>query len=276
MKNATPDTYVLDIAQLRLPYFHYEMNSEVGEVADNSISIQIPKGKITALIGRNGTGKTTLFNVISGFERAISGKVTFWHKSTPHNIIGLREEQISGFGIKRMFQENHIFPNLSILDNMLIASNSTLLESPLSGIFRRTKIERDEELQVKNMKIIFEDLFGSNSKFWEEKDSLAAELSFGEKRLLGLARLFMGDRNLVLLDEPTSGIDDDNIIRIRNVIKEKMINNGMSVFLIEHNMEEVRATADYSILLENGKIIQTGDPGVVTLHYENNYLPRNN
>jgi ABC-type branched-subunit amino acid transport system ATPase component len=226
----------------------------------DDLDLLVPRGKITALIGGNGAGKTTLFNIISGFIKADEGVIGFRTNGTEEKITDLAPHQISRLGIGRMFQDNHIFQNMSILDNMLIADENNFGEVPFTSLLFAGKNNRFDENRIKKAENIFNELFGKDNPFWQMRNQQASSLSYGQQRLLGLARLQMGNYKLLLLDEPTSGVNPQIIKQISEIIRSFVINKGLSVFLIEHNMKVVLDLADFCCFMSHGRITAFGTP----------------
>ena len=215
------------------------------------INFTIPKEKVTALVGDNGAGKSTLFNIISGFEDVDEGKL-FLGEST--NITGWTPHKISKAGIGRMFQDNHIFPELSILDNLLIADLNGFGEFPFEGLFNISKLKKAEQTKIQKAYKSLEDLFGEDSEFWKRRNECAGILSYGQQRLIGLARLLMNDYSILLLDEPSAGVHEVMVNQIILLIKRIMTLKRVTVVIIEHNIKVVEALCNYCAVLENGKI----------------------
>jgi ABC-type branched-subunit amino acid transport system ATPase component len=225
----------------------------------DDLSLMVPKNKITALIGGNGAGKTTLFNVISGFMDADSGNIFFSNKEKI-NLIGMQPHCITRLGIGRLFQDNHVFPRMTVLENMIIADSNRYGELPFISMFSPKKNQDLEDNRAQRAKDIFQELFGASNPFWEKKDDPTDSLSFGQQRLLSLARLFMGDYSLVLLDEPTSGINPNLVRDILGIIKKMVAEKKITAFLIEHNMRFVLEIADFCNFMSHGCITAFGTP----------------
>lgn len=242
-------------------------NNEENVVLKN-FSLTIEYAKITALIGGNGTGKTTLFNIISGFLPPDTGEIIFHNTNKEHILHKMNPYRVPQLGIGRMFQDNHIFENLSVLENMFAADNSGQGETSWQALFQRRRNKHSDKLRAEKAAQIFETLFGGDNKFWRLRNELAGKLSFGEKRLLGLARLLMGDYPLVLLDEPTSGVNPKLFGKIAEIIRWMDEQKEITVFLIEHNMKFVRDISEYCAFTDMGRIEQTGLPKEV-LNNEN-------
>ncbi len=224
------------------------------------IDLEIPKGKVTALIGGNGAGKTTLFNIISGFFRADDGKIDYKPNGSSKGITGLNPHKIARLGIGRMFQDNHIFQNMTVLENMLIADDNFFGEKPFQSIIYYKKNGQIEKQRKEKAEKIFVDLFGEDNPFLKMKDDKAKNLSYGQQRLLGLARLLMGDYKLLLLDEPTSGVNPVVIEKIKEIISYFVEKKNMTIFLIEHNMNFVLDIADFCHFMSKGVIATGGTP----------------
>lgn len=224
------------------------------------IDLMLPKGKITALIGGNGTGKTTLFNIISGFFNADDGKIEFKPNGNLTNLTNLKAHKIARLGIGRMFQDNHIFQNMTVLENMLIADENHYGERPFETIINLRGSNTIEKQRTEKAEQIFIDLFGNDNPFLKMKNDKAEHLSYGQQRLLGLARLLMGNYKLLLLDEPTSGVNPQIVDKIKEIIKFFVYKKGLTIFLIEHNMKFVLDVADFCHFMSKGIIAVSGTP----------------
>ena len=226
----------------------------------DDIDLLVPKEKVTALIGGNGAGKTTLFNIISGFFRADEGKIFYKPNGDAKEISNINPSKRSRYGIGRMFQDNHIFQNMTVLENMLIADGNYFGENPFQSLLFYNRNNVFETERKKKAEMIFLDLFGNDNPFIKMKNEKAMNLSYGQQRLLGLARLLMGNYNLLLLDEPTSGVNPIVIQKIKEIIKYFVERKRMTVFLIEHNMNFVLEVADFCHFMSQGIIAVSGTP----------------
>ena len=230
------------------------------------LNFGIEKGKITAIVGGNGSGKTTLFNLISGLQKPDSGEIAFWKSDKKISLIEKSPFEISRLGIGRSFQDTHIFPNLTIEENMLIADENRIGENVFQALVYSNKWRKREEERKSKCLEIFKDLFSVNNslenRFINRRHELAGTLSFGQQRLLGLARLFMQDYTLLLLDEPTAGVNPILIDQIAFIIKT-LKSKGKTILLIEHNMRFMKRLSDHCIFLKNGFAGMEGTPEMI-------------
>ena len=229
----------------------------------DDLSLGVPNRTIMALIGGNAAGKTTLFNLISGFLQPTSGEISYATNGDRVSLIGKKPYQISRMGIGRLFQNDLIFPNMSILDNMLVAAEDQRGRSSYSPLRVWCKENEREIALIDRADRVFEDLFGAGNEFWDRRDKPARDLSFGQRRLLAIARLFMGKYRLILMDEPTSGINPEYIDKVIRITRRLVAEKGNTVFLIEHNMEVVLKMADFCCFMSQGKIAAMGTPADV-------------
>lgn len=247
---------ILDINNVSKSF--YRKTSGNNSILKN-FSLTIEKEKITALIGGNGTGKTTLFNIICGFlrpDKADDSDIIF---NGEIDILKAQPWKIPQMGIGRLFQEARVFPELTIAENMKIADPDYLGEGPFESLLFRSKIKKKEAEREDKVMTIFSDLFGENSIFIERPEMKVKNLSYGQQRLLSLAQLLMGNYSLILLDEPTSGVNPRLIHKISEIIL-LLKSKGKAVFLIEHNMTFIRQTANDVAFILNGEIYRKGSP----------------
>lgn len=242
---------ILELKNIKLSFTN--ARSEVFNLL-NGVNLSVEKGKITALVGGNGTGKTTLFNIISGFQGDFSGDVIF----EGHRLNGKPAHKISLMGIGRLFQGRQLMGDLTLMENMKIASYDKAGETPFTSIFHPKRIERSEKAKEEKAVEILKRLFGEDNKYLGMLNVKASELSYGEQRLIAIARLLMGNDRLLLLDEPTAGVNPVYIETIAQIIRRMVDEDGLTVLLIEHNMHFVRKIADYCAYLDDGVIEKVG------------------
>lgn len=219
------------------------------------VNLNVEKGKITALVGGNGTGKTTLFNIISGFEKNYKGEVLFEGK----NFNRVPAHRISLMGIGRLFQDGQLMGGLTLMENMKLASNDITGEIPFSSLLFRKRWIQAEKKKEEQAREILTRLFGEDNEYLGLLDKEASAFSYGEQRILSLACMLMGGDRLLLLDEPTSGVNPFYIEKIKQIVKDMKETEGLTVLLIEHNMHFVRKVADVCAYLAEGEIVQVGE-----------------
>lgn len=253
---------ILDIDNISKSFFtkvktdKYDSYEEEHVLLRN-FSLEIPQNKVTCLIGGNGTGKTTLFNLINGFLKPDAGSIFYHGNAKSMDLTKIAAHKIPHIGIGRLFQDNHIFENLTLAENLALASENRSGENPWQAVFQKNKYTHNQKENIILAERRLNELFGSDNKFWNLRNEFAGSLSFGEKRLLGLARLMMGEYKLVLLDEPTSGVNPVLFDSIANII-HVMISKGITVFMIEHNMPFVKTIADRCAFVDHGKVDTVG------------------
>lgn len=218
----------------------------------SGVNLEITCGTTMILTGDNGTGKSTLFNIISGFEKADSGDI---YVDGDKRLNGLSPAGIARLGVGRMFQSNHIFPDLTLLENLLIADLDEYGEWPFQGLFKPGKLKLIENERMARSETALDSLFADNNLLWQRRNESAGKFSYGQQRLISLARLLVNKHRLLLLDEPTAGIDQQTVPQIISLINRIKSSQNVSIFMIEHNLEAVRALADSFAILDNGKII---------------------
>jgi ABC-type branched-subunit amino acid transport system ATPase component len=213
-----------------------------GVVAVDSCSLSVPAGSITGLIGPNGSGKTTIFNLVTGFIAPDTGEVRFNARS----ITGLGPDRIYGLGIGRTFQLARIFPRLTALENMLVPVRRAGLRALLSqGQWGHEK-ERAMEM------LAFMDIS-------QVAGTLGGALSYGQRKLLELAAVMMAEPELVLLDEPAGGVNPVLLERIAQRIRQ-LNGQGTTFLLVEHNMGFVMNLCDEVVVMHQGRVIARGKP----------------
>jgi len=220
-----------------------------GVKAVNNCSFEIEKGKITALIGPNGSGKSTVFNCISGIVKLDDGEIIFKDKK----INGLSIDTISNLGISRVFQTSSLFKNLTVQENLLLAIDSED-QKFWKNLFGLNKTD------IKKEKLVDEIL--KKMEITSIKNKPASSLSFGQKRLVELARTILNPHELLILDEPVAGVNP----KIRKFIEKillEMKSKGTTILLIEHDMTFTLSIADDIIVLDTGKVIATGTPAEI-------------
>jgi branched-chain amino acid transport system ATP-binding protein len=218
----------------------------------------VEKGSLTSLIGPNGAGKTTVFDLISGFLPVDDGRIVFKSRDLaqqkPHDIVSL--------GMARTFQHLGLFNQLSVWDNVFLGLPGKRRES-LWGVFLpRPMLHREERaLEERTREIL--DYLGLTEKAGER----VANLSWGDQKLVSIGRLLATDGEFLLLDEPASGLSDEQIEHLKSLLRG-LVSRGKTILLIDHNMEAVMDISDWVIVLNFGKIIAEGSPAEILANEE--------
>jgi branched-chain amino acid transport system ATP-binding protein len=224
-----------------------------GVKAVAGLSFDIAKGGITALIGPNGAGKTTAFNMITGFVRSDSGCI----RLAGTEITGRRPDQIARMGMGRTFQDCKLFPQLPVLDNVMLGFENSGNETLTAALMRSRALLSSEREKSDNACALL-DQVGLLGK----KHELAGNLSYGQRKLIELCRLQALNPRLVLLDEPMSGLFPSMIVTMMEMIR-RLRDAGKTILLIEHNMKVVMELSDRVLVLNYGQLIADGSPDAV-------------
>jgi branched-chain amino acid transport system permease protein len=225
-----------------------------GLVAVNQVDLVIPERSIVGLIGPNGAGKTTFFNLVTGLLAPDSGEIVFDGRS----IVGLRPNAIVARGVARTFQSIRLFQNMTVLDNILVGEHSRLSASVAGAIFRPPAVRAEESRAHQRARdlIAFVGLGGKEGE-------LAKNLPYGDQRRLEIARALATEPKLLLLDEPTAGMNPRETEVLTQFIDLLRRELGLSVLLIEHHMEVVMGISDRITVLDYGTRISEGRPAEV-------------
>lgn len=242
---------ILQLKDIKLSFTN--ARSEVFNLL-NGVNLDVAQGKVTALVGGNGTGKTTLFNIISGFQENYEGDVIFCNK----RLNNVPPYKISQAGIGRLFQGRQLMGDLTLMENMKMASNDKTGEMPLASLLFSKQVRKKEKEKESQAIAVLKRFFGENNKYLSMLEHKASEFSYGEQRLIAIVRLLMGSDKLLLLDEPTSGVNPVYIDNIKLIIRKMVDEEGLTVLLIEHNMLFVRELADRCAYLDDGRIEKVG------------------
>ena len=221
-----------------------------GVRAADSLTFDVQPGVITALIGPNGSGKTTLFNLLTGVILPDSGRIVFRNK----DITRSPAHEVAAMGMARTFQNIRLFPQISVLDNMLLGTPYERGDGFWSALLQTGAMKSEEKRNTAKAMALL-DKVGLAHKASE----LAMNLSHGQRRLVELARALATDANLYLLDEPTAGVFPETRHVIMNIIRELDASNK-AVLFIEHNMDVVMGISERIIVMNHGLKIADGKP----------------
>jgi branched-chain amino acid transport system ATP-binding protein len=222
-----------------------------GLVAVNNVDFVIPRSGIVSIIGPNGAGKTTFFNCITGFYQIDEGEIVF--DGEPIN--GLEPFQITKRGIARTFQNIRLFSNMTAIENIMVGSESHLKSSWMGAIVGTPGTRREErENEVESRRLL--DFVGLRGK----GDTLARNLPYGDQRRLEIARALASRPKLLLLDEPTAGMNPRETAQTTEFIRKLRDELGISILLIEHDMRVVMGISEYITVLDYGQKIAEGLP----------------
>jgi len=213
-------------------------------------SFVVEQGRITCLVGPNGAGKTTIFNVVTGFLRPAAGTVAF--QGQP--LVGLRPQAIVRAGIARTFQNLRLFVDLTALDNVVIALPSQFAEEPLGAIFRPLHTARTQARRRAEARAVLAEV-----GLAERADEVVRNLSYGEQKLLTVARVLATGAELLLLDEPASGLAAGALDRVMALLRTLQA-AGKTLLVVEHNTRVVQKIADEVLFLHQGRLLAQGSP----------------
>lgn len=224
-----------------------------GLTAVDNVSFEVEEGQIVGLIGPNGAGKTTVFNLITGIYQPDVGDITFSGKS----VLGMYTHRIVHMGIARTFQTIRLFHNLTVLENVLSGCHCRMKSGILTGMFQTPAQRREErDALIRAMKAL------KNVGLHGQEEQLAKNLSYGNQRLLEIARALATDAKLLILDEPASGMNEQETQRLVDLI-QRLRDSGITILLIEHDMSLVMKVCRYIVVLEYGAKIAEGTPELI-------------
>ena len=219
--------------------------------AVNNLNITINEGELVGLIGPNGAGKTSVFNLLTGVYKPIEGSISI----SGVNTFNLKTNKIVELGISRTLQNIRIYKQLSVLDNVRISLDQKVNYSTLDAIFR-TKKFRDTESELTQKALEYLKMFDLESMANNRADSL----SYGNQRKLEIARALACNPKLLLLDEPAAGMNPNETQELMDIIRNIRDNMGISILLIEHDMDLVMGICEKLYVLNFGEIIAKGNP----------------
>ena len=239
-----------------------------GLTALNKVELVVPKGSVVAVIGPNGSGKSTLFNVITGLVQAEEGAIHFHGE----NIMGLPDYQILEKGIARTFQNLRLFANLTVMENALIGQHARMKTGTLAAILRPPGTKAEET----GARVGDGDLLDLRQPPDAARRAGRGRTSYANRRRIEIARALASRPRILLLDEPTAGMNPAETLELAEQIKS-LNGLGLTVLLIEHKLDVVTTLADTVYVLDHGEVIAHGRPDEVRRNEEvlRAYLGRN-
>jgi branched-chain amino acid transport system ATP-binding protein len=222
-----------------------------GLTAVNSVDFTIQEKAIVSLIGPNGAGKTTFFNMIAGLYTPTSGEIIFHGE----NITGRKPHTITRLGIARTFQNIRLFATMSALDNVLVGMHARLKSNAIDAVLRTPRFNREEkDAREKGLDLLkYVGLVGKHEEW-------ARNLPYGDQRRLEVARALAAEPRLLLLDEPTAGMNAQETAALTRLIGRLRADRGLTILLIEHDMKVVMGISDRVTVLDYGQKIAEGTP----------------
>ncbi len=227
-----------------------------GVAALDRVSFTIERGTIASVIGPNGAGKTTLFNCITGVVRPQAGRIGFGQNPT-ESLIGLPPHEVAQCGISRTFQNIRLFANMTALDNVLVGTYGRTQATLLDALWPPGAARREEQWAAERAHRLLEQVgLGTMA------DQLAMNLPYGLQRRLELARALASEPQLILLDEPAAGLTTGEKRDLMAFLRDLKV-QGMTLLLIEHDMQVVMPISDWVMVLDYGEKIAEGPPAAV-------------
>jgi branched-chain amino acid transport system ATP-binding protein len=227
-----------------------------GLAAVQDVSLRIMPGEIISVIGPNGAGKTTVFNLITGIYRVTSGDVLLGG----HTLAGLSPDRIVQRGITRTFQNIRLFNNMTVLENVMVGYHTQLKATVLGALFRPPHVRREEE-EARERALELLSFFGS--ELVERQDEYVLNLSYAEKRRVEIARALAAKPKLLLLDEPTAGMNEVETLDAVKYVRRLRDELGVTILLIEHKLAVTMGMSDRIAVLDYGRKIAEGLPEVI-------------
>jgi branched-chain amino acid transport system ATP-binding protein len=224
-----------------------------GLTAVGDLDLFVRPGEIVSVIGPNGAGKTTVFNLITGIYRPTKGEITLEGKS----IVGLNPDQVLVRGIARTFQNIRLFNNMTVLENVLVGQHTQLKASVLGSLFRTPRVRQEEEA-ARERAIELLSFFGSS--LVDRQDEYVINLSYAERRRVEIARALAAKPKLLLLDEPTAGMNEAETLEAVGYVRRLREELGLAILLIEHKLAVTMGISDRIVVLDYGRKIAEGLP----------------
>jgi branched-chain amino acid transport system ATP-binding protein len=222
-----------------------------GLVAVNDVDFTVPRGRVVSLIGPNGAGKTTFFNMLTGVYKPTAGRIVFLDE----DVTGKPPHAITNRGIGRTFQNIRLFQNMTALENVLVGMHGRLKANIIESVLRTPRVRR-EESRAREEAFELLEYTGLRRQAYE----VARSLPYGDQRRLEVARALATDPQLLLLDEPTAGMNPQESAEFTTFVSKLRDERGLTVLMIEHDMRVVMGVSDRVSVLDYGEKIAEGAP----------------
>jgi branched-chain amino acid transport system ATP-binding protein len=226
-----------------------------GLTAVNDVTFRVPERSIVSIIGPNGAGKTTFFNMLTGFYKPTLGRIAFLGR----NVTGARPDKIMKMGMARTFQNIRLFATMSAVENAMVGQNSRM-KAGLFGSILRTPGVRKEEKRVREKAHAELEYVGLRRSL---HDQMAVNLAYGDQRRVEIARALASDPKLLLLDEPTAGMNPQESDQLTQFMRRLRDERGITIVLIEHDMKVIMDVSEHITVLDHGEKIAEGGPAEV-------------
>ena len=226
-----------------------------GLTAVNDVTFAIPRRSIVSIIGPNGAGKTTFFNILTGLYKPSLGRVEF----DDRNITGGRPDKIMALGVARTFQNIRLFGTMTALENVMVGQHARMKAGLFGSILRTPGVRKEEE----RARVHAAEMLEYVGLRKNTHDQLAINLSYGDQRRVEIARALASDPMLLLLDEPTAGMNPAESDQLTNFMRRLRDERGLSILLIEHDMKVIMGVSEHITVLDHGEKIAEGPPAEV-------------
>jgi branched-chain amino acid transport system ATP-binding protein len=223
-----------------------------GLTAVDGVSFRVPARAIVSIIGPNGAGKTTFFNMLTGLYRPSLGSVIFDGK----DVTTRRPDQITALGVARTFQNIRLFATMSAVENVLVGQHARLRATVAGSILRTPRVRREERAAREKAREVLT-YVGVSARRHEDA---ASYLSYGDQRRVEIARALASDPKLLLLDEPTAGMNPQESEQLTGFMRKLRDDRGLAILLIEHDMKVVMGVSEQVTVLDHGEKIAEGEP----------------